>query len=1304
MSENTLYNKNYYKYHLGLEYSKEEKHWHKFFGSIADRIIKEFNPRTVLDAGCAKGFLVEALRDRGVEAYGIDISEHAISQVREDIKPYCKVASILDPLDRKYDLIISIEVLEHLTEYEGIRAIENLCNHTEHIIFSSTPEDIEEFTHVNVRPMDYWVKLFALNGFIRDLDHDMSYISPQAMKFTKLKTSFVNSIQEYDRGYNRLKNENKIIRNSNIILNQKVDELTNQISKKFISKLYIDNGDGFNEKNCIVADYNIKYKELYYDLENIKYIKSLRWDPMENQFCKLEINEIKLIYKNNSKSISMESIKHNGLETDGGIIFYTLDPQIFIENVNSNNIQSLKIKANIKELDRNLIENKILELESNIKSLKDNIASKEEEIQEKEQKIISLDNSVSILKQDKEKQNKKIDKLLIEKQILKDNIAKLNSDIDNYKLQLSNIEAKLQIHKEFNSELKAELRNQLEENKRLNKKIFSIENNKTSTVKKLKTEIKELTSKLTEKINIEVKLRNNINSLKRTIEDLENENKKLNNTLEEIFNSDSWRITKPLRIVGRNFKKILEKKVRIANILEEVELVTDNPNIAVHIDEYKIIGNIKKQLTIKGWAFNQLGEKIKIEIILPKNKPINLDWHNREDVFRAFDCKFDNALKSGFVIKIENLKAKDIVTFRIGNDINNDYKEYNVSVKNILKSQKAKKIAKYIDLFAASNLKKTISYCRKYGIKNTLNKISYKLKCYSNEGYNHQEAYERWIQNNENYNIGEVLKEIKEFKYKPKISIIMPVYNVEEKWLRKCIYSVINQYYRNWELCIADDNSTKPHIKPLLKEYMKKDNRIKVVFRQENGHISRASNSALKIATGEFIALLDNDDELAPFALYEVVKLLNKYPDADLIYSDEDKIDGEGNRKDPHFKPDWSPDTFMSLMYTCHLGVYRKKIVDEIGGFRVGFEGAQDYDLVLRLTEKTNKIYHIPKILYHWRVIQGSTAMGIEEKNYAYEAGYRALTDALRRRHINGVVEKTPDIPHFNVVYSVDKDTFISIIIPTRDYANVLDNCLKSIYEKTTFKKYEVIVVDNGSSQQETFELFRKYKTKYNNFRVLRLDIPFNFSKLNNEAVKISEGNLLLFLNNDTEVITPEWLELMAGYAQRKHIAAVGAKLYYPDDTIQHAGVILGIARKAGHAYVGCNKNDIGYFARLKLVYNYSAVTGACMMMRKEVFEELGCFDEKLEVAFNDIDLCIKAISKGYYNVLIPNVELYHHESKSRGYEDTPEKIIRFDKETKYLRDKWGKIIDNDPFYNPNLLLDNSHFFINSKEPIEYKL
>ncbi|MFB8509068.1 glycosyltransferase family 2 protein [Enterococcus durans] len=578
-------------------------------------------------------------------------------------------------------------------------------------------------------------------------------------------------------------------------------------------------------------------------------------------------------------------------------------------------------------------------------------------------------------------------------------------------------------------------------------------------------------------------------------------------------------------------------------------------------------------------------------------------------------------------------------------------------------------------------LKKGINYARTHGVKKAIRRVKLELKPGSID-------YAEWITRHENVDLKSQQEQSKKFDYRPLISIAMPVYNVEIKWLEKCIDSVINQTYDNWELCISDDASTDPKIKKCLEAYEKKEPRIKVVFRKENGHISLATNSALEIATGEFIALLDNDDELPPHALFEVVKVLNERPELDVIYSDEDKIDAEGNRFDPHFKADWSPDTLMGNNYISHLGVYRSSIVKSLGGFRKGYEGSQDYDLVLRVTEQIpeDHIYHIDKVLYHWRTIPGSTASSGEAKSYIYDSGVKALTDALNRRGIKGTVRPGLISGFYEVTYEVLQEELVSVIIPTKNGYDDLKLCVDSIIEKTSYPNYEIIIADNGSTDPKMQELFAEYKKQLDErFIVELIDIPFNYSRINNLAAEKASGKYLLFLNNDTEVIEPNWMTTMVSYAQFDRIGCVGAKLYYPDDTTQHAGVLVGIGGVAGHALNNYDRTHCGYFGRLVIDVNYLAVTAACMMVKAADFKAVNGFDETLEVAFNDVDLCLKIYELGRYNVYAHQVELYHFESKSRGYEDTPEKQKRFAGEIKKMQDKWPAYIAHDPFYNDNL-------------------
>lgn len=537
--------------------------------------------------------------------------------------------------------------------------------------------------------------------------------------------------------------------------------------------------------------------------------------------------------------------------------------------------------------------------------------------------------------------------------------------------------------------------------------------------------------------------------------------------------------------------------------------------------------------------------------------------------------------------------------------------------------------------------------------------------------------YANWLKKNKDSKVYENLS------YKPLISILVPVYNISGKLLSECIDSVLAQTYSNFELCLADDCSNNEETLKTLKYYEQLDERIKVIYRKENGHISAATNSALSLAKGEFIALMDNDDLLDEDALYENVLALNKDNTLDFIYSDEDKIDSNGLRCFPNFKPSFSPDTLLSMNYICHFTVIRKTLVEKVGGFELGLEGAQDYDLFLKITEQTKRIHHIPKILYHWRMIPGSTAASMDNKDYAADKGKIAIENALKRRGIQGHVEIDPKSSYYQVVYDYD-EVFVSIIIPTRDYADVSEKCLKSIYKKTTYKNFEILLVNNRSEKEETFALFDKYKKMYDNFKVIDADMEFNYSKINNLAVDQAKGEVIVLLNNDTEVITPQWLNLLVGYALQPHVGTVGAKLLYPDLTVQHAGVIMGLGGVASHAYIGADRDELGLFGRLRVPYNYAGVTAACLAIRKELFNEVGQLECDLQVAYNDVDLNLKVLEKGYYNILLPQVELIHYESKSRGLDTSSEKYKRFLLEEEYMYNKWKDKINEDPFYNKN--------------------
>ncbi|WP_338455074.1 glycosyltransferase family 2 protein [Aeromonas veronii] len=532
----------------------------------------------------------------------------------------------------------------------------------------------------------------------------------------------------------------------------------------------------------------------------------------------------------------------------------------------------------------------------------------------------------------------------------------------------------------------------------------------------------------------------------------------------------------------------------------------------------------------------------------------------------------------------------------------------------------------------------------------------------------------------------------------PVISVVMPVYNPAEIYLRACLDSVLAQSYPHWELCIADDRSPKEHVQRVLREYEARDSRIKVVYREQNGHISAASNSALDIAKGDFVALLDHDDALPEHALLFMAQAICERPHTQILYSDEDKLNGRGERFDPHFKSDWNPDLFFSQNYVSHLGVYRRSLLQQIGGFRLGVEGSQDQDLLLRCLPHVaaEQIVHIPRVLYHWRTIEGSTALASGEKSYTTDAGIKALRNYFAEQQ-PGVRVEAGLVPNtYRVCYPIPEPApLVSLLIPTRDRRALTETAVRSIIERSTYTHFEILILDNGSVEQETLDFFAQIQQEDYRVKVLRYDHPFNYSAINNFGARHAKGSIIGLVNNDVEVINPDWLTEMVSHCLRPEIGCVGAKLYYSNDTLQHGGVILGIGGVGGHSHKQYPRHHPGYFSRLLLTQTLSAVTAACLLIRKEIYDEVAGLDEdNLHVAFNDVDFCLKVREAGYRNLWTPYAELYHYESISRGAEDSPEKIARFAKEVNFMKTKWGKYLEQDPFYSPNLTKDREDFSI----------
>ena len=564
-----------------------------------------------------------------------------------------------------------------------------------------------------------------------------------------------------------------------------------------------------------------------------------------------------------------------------------------------------------------------------------------------------------------------------------------------------------------------------------------------------------------------------------------------------------------------------------------------------------------------------------------------------------------------------------------------------------------------------------------------------------------QAAYRQYIQTveSEQEDPDRQILQAAEFADKPLISVIVPVYNTDRGMLTDMIESVIHQTYGNWELCLADGCSTQPHVSEVLKQYAAGDPRIRIVLLPSNLGISGNTNAALALASGEYTALLDHDDLLPRWALFEVAKAINENGHPDVLYSDEDKITSDGSERFcPHFKPDWSPDYLRSINYITHLFIAKTSIIHEVGNFLPEYDGAQDHDLILRTTEKAGQIVHIPRILYHWRSHAQSTAQSPGNKSYTQDAGVRAIQAHISRIGLPGTVSWNMEKGVYQVRYDLIDTPLISIVIPSCDHSEDLSRCIDSIVSKSTYGNYEILVVENNSKKDETFSYYKRLEAAQPRVRIITWDGPFNFSAINNYAVKSASGSFVLFLNNDTEVKTLDWMEQMLSFAQRKDTGCVGVKLYYPDGTIQHAGVVLGFQGVAAHSFCRFEGNSTGYMGRAVGAQNVSAVTAACMMLRKSIFDEVGGYDETLAIAFNDIDLCMKVRDAGYKNIFNPAAELIHHESKSRGFEDTPEKQERFRKEILVFRKKWGKELDaGDPYYNPHFDLEYMPFRVSGR-------
>lgn len=729
-----------------------------------------------------------------------------------------------------------------------------------------------------------------------------------------------------------------------------------------------------------------------------------------------------------------------------------------------------------------------------------------------------------------------------------------------------------------------------------------------------------------------------------------------------------------------------EKKLLTLSEKQIIAIKNDN-SITYNIDRVSIEGS---RIVISGWAVSILGaDMINYDIRNNKGehiKDIKLARVNRSDVVQRGLTNEENT-GCGFHIEFPYEENKEYLFSITDSKKRKSIKLVPEQIRQNSKKEARRGFAKqFVKCLNTKNIKKGIKHIKENGIAGLKEYIVNRV---NSIGMTYGEWFDIHKVTDE-----QLEKQRKEqFAFSPKISVIVPTYKTPINFLREMIDSVMEQSYANWELCIADGSEGDIAVEAVLKEYAGKDERIKYTLLEKNEGISGNTNAALNLATGEYVGLFDHDDLLAPNALYEVAKALQekKY---DILYTDEDKITGDGKEhNDPNFKPDFSMDLFCSHNYITHFFVVKTEIIKEIGGFRPEYDGSQDYDLMFRCIERAESIKHIPMILYHWRIHMNSVAGDPASKMYAYDAGKRAIEDHFKRIGVLAEVEHTGLWGMYHVIYSTPGNPLVSIVIPNKDHVDDLDKCIKSILKRSDYKNIEFIIIENNSEEERTFKYYNKIQQENDNIQVVKWNGEFNYSAINNYGVTFAKGEYLLFLNNDTEMITSTAINELLGCCMREDVGAVGAKLLYPDDTVQHAGVVIGFGGYAGHVNMGIGRDDYGYMVRARINCNYSAVTAACMMTKKELFEQVGGFDEQFVVACNDVDYCLKLRNIDKWVVYDAFSEWYHYESKSRGYEDTPEKLKRFEGEVEKFQKKWPEILEKgDPFYNPNFPINRAPF------------
>lgn len=717
----------------------------------------------------------------------------------------------------------------------------------------------------------------------------------------------------------------------------------------------------------------------------------------------------------------------------------------------------------------------------------------------------------------------------------------------------------------------------------------------------------------------------------------------------------------------------------------------------------------ENSIQLNGWAIGRTPEsRAEFQVLDAAKKPVEFRYvaTRRDDVSQIYYKQIVDR-DYGFDIQFPYTRGADY-WLTITCDGKTARIKYNEELIEKRSSVAHKRLEKIRDLMNMETVHVAMEFGKKHGVKALLLKSRHKL-----QGLDNDYDYGEWYKLTQP--TGEELENQRKtiFPYNPLLSIAIPAYKTPEKYLREMLDSILAQTYTNWEVCVVNGSPEGEGriVERVLQQYMEQDSRFRYKNLGENLGISGNTNAALELVSGDFVVLADHDDTLPEHALFEVAAAINDHPDCDVLYSDEDKLDMDGGALfDPHFKPDFNPDLLTSVNYICHLFVVKKELLEQAGGFRNEFDGAQDYDFIFRCTEQAKLIYHIPKVLYHWRCHQNSTASNPESKLYAFEAGARAIMAHYERCGIPAEkVEKGVDYGIYHTTFKIQGSPLVSVVIPNKDHTQDLDLCIRSLLERASYKNLEFVIIENNSTEPETFAYYEAIQKELPQVHVVIWEREFNYSAINNFGATFAEGEYLLFLNNDTELIAPNMIEEMLGFCQRSDVGIVGARLLYQDDTIQHAGVVVGFGGIAGHTFIGLHEAESSYFHRAMCAQDYSAVTAACLMTKAEVFQKTGGFTEELAIAFNDIDFCMKVRAAGLLVVYAPYAVMHHYESKSRGLEDTPEKVARFNREIAIFARRWPDILQNgDPYYNPNLTLRKSNFALRDllKEKIgePYKL